>query len=115
MDTANIKRTFDSLIKQLQEIKDLNDIAKYHKDNTSLLAEKLQEFYENSKEYYSIVDVIKSEHLKLNKKIEQSNERIEQSNEKINVIIKKINTLLIVSIVLFVIIIVLLVGCYGGF
>ncbi|MBS5978998.1 MAG: hypothetical protein KIB51_04570 [Dysgonomonas mossii] len=49
INTNEIEAAFSDLIEQLKTIKDLNEIAVLHKNNTHLLNEKLIEFYEFSK------------------------------------------------------------------
>ncbi|WP_412212002.1 hypothetical protein [Dysgonomonas mossii] len=49
INTNEIEAAFSDLIEQLKTIKDLNEIASLHKNNTHLLNEKLIEFYEFSK------------------------------------------------------------------
>jgi hypothetical protein len=55
METANIEKAFESLLQELEGIKKLNEVAVKHKENTELLANKLQEYYIKSTEIDKII------------------------------------------------------------
>ncbi|ATA68829.1 hypothetical protein CGC48_09475 [Capnocytophaga cynodegmi] len=49
IDTLELEMAFSELIKELESIKELNDLTVIHKDNSKKLIEELQNFYSNAK------------------------------------------------------------------
>ncbi|GIM50727.1 hypothetical protein [Capnocytophaga stomatis] len=49
IDTLELEMAFSELIKELESIKELNDLTVIHKDNSKRLIEELQNFYSNAK------------------------------------------------------------------
>jgi|SRR5690554_3554375 len=122
VNTNEIESAFNDLIEQLKDIKHQSDIAELHKENATILNQKLQEFYTFSKkqdvvsvkifnDYYSkikaIHESIKNQSNLLNDKINafiSSNDKIITSLKKLSdkqeIEISQIKTRSTISLVL---------------
>ncbi|KAA6329667.1 hypothetical protein EZS27_021553 [termite gut metagenome] len=91
MNTSEIELAFEGLIKELENIKELSDVAVKHKENTELLANKLQDYYKKSAEIDAIItssfeknteaiDKVKND---LQSKLQEMTAKLSESDEKL--------------------------------